>query len=109
LRTDPERIQDDGEDKKAEDQTDIAALARRETQIMTDQAEEGVHQTASSSAAGTAKSSSARLIAPVIASGWAVPTATLPPASRCAAITAASRASPSLSSAAPGSSRSQIG
>src|SRR5713101_5061674 len=46
---------------------------------------------------------------PGIAAGWWVAIATLPPAARCSAIRVASRAWPSLSSAALGSSSSQIG
>ena len=109
LRADPERKQHDGEHKEAEHEADIAALAQRQAADRGG-SDRGRRPSALASRIGwRRKSSSASVVAPGIASGWCVATATRPPAARCAAIAAARRASPSSSSAAPGSSSSQIG
>src|ERR1700719_4352572 len=98
LGTDAEREQHDGEHKKAEGQSDLAALAHGQHQFAPEQLEIGRHRqnSMSRSTRVAAKSSSLSTAASASASGWCVAMTTRPPPERCMSLAAASRSSLAL-------------
>src|SRR6266436_2662607 len=86
LRTHTQRKQHDRQDKEAEDEAGIAAVAQSETQVMPEEADKGHHlQTSAALCRGANASSSIPTAVPISIGKWVART-TRPPPARCVAM-----------------------